>query len=270
MADQNITFVLFVKPWKKMTILQLAKHVRVLGFKWIELPVRPGFPCEPDTIEKSLPEAVRILHVEGVEVLNITATLPLTDERLYAGSLEAGIKMNRVMFDRMEGENYWDAEKRARKILDDALPLCEKYQYQIGVQNHSGRYVPVNAMGMHNLLKDYDPKRIGAIWDPAHNALQGEDPDSALDIVSSHLCVVNLKNAYWRRINGPEAETAQWQIYWTSGRQGLASWRRVAGKLNQMSYRGPLCFSAEYSEEKDVDRLIVEDLAYAKECFVWQ
>jgi sugar phosphate isomerase/epimerase len=268
MMNENLQqFAVFVKPWKNLSLAELGKHIRKLGFEWIELPVRPGFPCEPEVIETGLPEAVRVLREEGVQVLNITAALPLNDERLYAGSLRAGIKMNRVIFDRREGENYWEAEKRARLIMDGASPFCEKYGYQIGVQNHYGRCVPVNAMGMHNLIKDYDPKHVGAIWDPAHNALEGEDPEPALDIVASHLCVVNLKNAFWKRVNGPESAEAKWSVYWTSGRQGRASWKRVAAKLKQMAYEGPVCLSAEYSAENDVDRLIEEDLAYAKECF---
>jgi sugar phosphate isomerase/epimerase len=267
MNGMDVFFAVFVKPWKNLTILELARHIRQLGFEWIELPVRPGFPCEPEGIEKTLPEAVRLLKEEGIQVLNITAALPLTDERLYNGSLKAGVKMNRIILNRGEGENYWEAEKRCRAVLDAALPFCERYGYQIGVQNHYGSCVPVNAMGMHNLLKDYDPKFVGAIWDPAHNALEGEDPEPALDIVASHLCVVNLKNAYWQRMNGPEAETAQWKVHWTTGRHGRASWSRVAGKLKEMNYRGPVCLSGEYSAEKEVDRLIVEDLSFARECF---
>jgi sugar phosphate isomerase/epimerase len=264
----DIYFALFVKPWKSLQLPELASHVRRLGFEWIELPVRPGFLCEPESIEQSLPEVARVLREEGVNVLNITTALPLSDERLYASSVSAGIHMNRVMFNRQEGENYWEAEQRARAQLDTALPFCEKYDYQIGVQNHSGGYVPVNAMGMHHLVKDYEPRYVGAIWDPAHNALEGEDPEPALDMVSSHLCVVNLKNAFWQRENDPEAEEARWRVTWAPGRQGRASWPRVATKLKLMSYQGPLCLSAEYSTPEKVDELIVQDLAYAKACFL--
>ena len=94
----DIYFAVFVKPWKGLALLELARHIRKLGFEWIELPVRPGFLCEPEKIEKSLPEIVRVLGEEGIRVLNITADLPLTDERLYASSTQAGIHMNRVMF----------------------------------------------------------------------------------------------------------------------------------------------------------------------------
>lgn len=259
-------FAIFVKPWKSLALPDLAKHIQSLGFDQIELPVREGFPCEPEQIETQLPAAVNLLADHGIRVLNVTASLPLDDERLYVACAEAGIGMNRVMFRRGD-QNYWDAEADARRQLDKAMPLCEQYNLQIGVQNHNGRYVPVNAMGLYHLVKDYDPRYVGAIWDPAHNALEGGEPEAALDIVASHLCVVNLKNAYWRRINGSEADIAEWDVYWTSGKQGRASWVRVINKIKTMKYTGPICFSAEYSDEDAVNDLIVKDLAFAKQCF---
>ncbi|RIK43332.1 MAG: xylose isomerase [Chloroflexi bacterium] len=257
------SFAVFVKPWKHLSIPEVGAHVKRLGFDLIELPVRPGFACQPETIERDLPQAVRMLADLGVRVLNVTVALSLDDERLYAASAEAGIRMNRVIFGR-NGLPYWEAEARARRQLDAALPFCERYGFQIGIQHHYGNSVPVNSMGLYNLVKDYNPRHVGAIWDPAHNALQGEDPDSGLDMVRSHLCVINLKNAYWRRTSGPEAEVAEWQVYWTSGRQGRASWPAVATKVKAMGYTGPICFSAEYSAEHEVDRLIAEDLAFAR------
>lgn len=262
-----VEFAVFVKPWKHFSLAELGPHIRKLGFNLIELPVRPGFPCEPGQIETQLPRTVKQLAEEGVRVLNVTVSLPLDDERMYAACAEAGIPMNRVIFDRKD-MSYWEAEKAARKQLDTAIPFCERYGIQIGVQNHYGSSIPVNEMGLYNLLKDYDPKHVGAIWDPAHNGLEGIDPEPALEIVESHLCVVNLKNAYWKRISPPEAEVAEWSAYFTSGRQGRASWKRVADKLRAMNYNGPVCFSAEYTAQQEVDRLIVEDLAFAKTLFV--
>ena len=90
------------------------------------------------------------------------------------------------------------------------------------------------------------------------------DSDAALDVLAPYLCVVNLKNAYWRRVSGPEAEVAEWKIYWTSGAQGRASWSQVIAKLKAIDYQGPICFSAEYTDEERVDELIVKDLAFAR------
>lgn len=266
MTQKQTRFAVFVKPWKGKSAPEMAAHVQSLGFDLIEFPVRPGFPCEPENIERDLPGVVSIFADHGIEILNLTVSLPLDDERLYAACAQAGIAMNRVMFGRGE-LSYWEAEAKARRELDAALPLCEQYDVQIGIQHHYGRSLPINSMGLYHLVKDYDPQYIGAIWDPAHNGLQGEDPISGLDIVRSHLCMVNLKNAFWQRVTGPEATQARWQSYFTAGREGLSDWSAVAQGVKQVDYSGPITFSAEYSAAHEVDRLIVADLAYARELF---
>jgi sugar phosphate isomerase/epimerase len=161
-------------------------------------------------------------------------------------------------------EDYLSGEARLQREFDALVPLLDKYGVRLGIQNHCGRNV-THAMGLRSLIAKYDPRHVAAVWDAAHNALQGEDPDLALDIVWSHLCMVNLKNAYWKRMTGPEAEVARWHWYWTNGRQGLASWPKVADELKKRDYSGVVCLTAEYSDHDSVNRLIVEDLAFAKE-----
>lgn len=264
MSNEINPISVFVKPWKDLSLEQLGSHLQGLGVQWIELPVRPGFPCQPESIEQELPRAVSVLGDYGVGILNVTAALPLDDERLYAACAAAGVSMNRVMF-RLGEQTYWEAEAAARRELDAALPLCEQYGIQIGIQNHCARFVPVHAMGLYHLVKEYETRYVAAIWDAAHNALEGMEPEPALDVVAPYLCMVNLKNAYWRRTTGPEAEEAEWRVYWTSGRQGRASWPRVVAKLRALNYTGPICLTAEYSDEESVDRLIAEDLRYARQ-----
>ena len=140
------SFAVFVKPWKNLALPELGRLVHDIGFDAVELPVRPGFACRPESIETDLPEAVRILADRGVSVLNVTADLALDDERLYAACAEAGVDLNRVMFRRGE-RNYWAAEDEARRQLDTAQPLCEQYHVRIGVQNHAGNFVAAQRAG---------------------------------------------------------------------------------------------------------------------------
>lgn len=259
-------FSVFVKPWKALDLPKVARHVQELGFNLIELPVRLGFPVEPERIEADLPGAVKIFGDQGIRIVNVTADLPLTDERLYAACAANNITMNRVIFKRIS-PSYWESEAAARHQLDAALPLCEQYGVKIGVQHHYGGSVPINSMGLYNLVKDYDPRWVGAIWDPAHNALQGEDALTGLELVKSHLCMVNLKNAYWRRTNPPDGSPAQWDAYLCAGPHGRTSWAEVAQGVKQVGYTGPLTFSAEYTDDTYTDRLLEADLAYARKLF---
>ena len=97
----------------------------------------------------------------------------------------------------------------------------------------SGRFVPVNEMGMHHLVKDYDPRYVAAVWDPAHNALEGMNSDSALDVLAPRLCVVNLKNAYWRRVSGAGSRSRRVEDLLDLRRAGsgvlAARYRQAAG-----------------------------------------
>ena len=261
-----LRFALFVKHWKNLSVAEMGDKVKSLGFDLIELPVRPGFACEPETVERDLPRVVQEFADMGIDILGVTAANALDDERLYATCAELGITQNRIML-RTGDMTYWDAEAKARKELDAAVPLCEKYGVRIGIQNHKARFIASSAIGLYHLLKDYDPKHIGAVWDPAHNALEGEEPELAIDVIAPHIHFVNLKNGYWQRTNGPEAQEAQWQVHWTSGPHGRASWPRVARKLKEVDYSGPFCFSAEHSDSDALERLVVEDLAYARSVF---
>jgi len=163
-------------------------------------------------------------------------------------------------------EGYVTAEARYREELDALVPLLDAHGVTIGVQNHCDWFVP-NALGLRALLHGYDPKHVAAVWDAAHEALNGSLPELAIDVIWPHLCMVNLKNAIWKRTNGPEAESAEWKHYWTSGQHGLASWSRVMQELTRRGYEGVVCLTAEYSDESAVDRLIAGDIARARALF---
>jgi sugar phosphate isomerase/epimerase len=256
----QITWSVFTKPWK-IPIPELGAYVHGLGFDGIELPVRPGYPIAPENVAE-LPAAARQLAEHGVTIESVAGP---TDEATIAACAEAGVPIIRTMV-RIGDEGYLGTVARVHREYDALVPVLDRYGVRIGVQNHCDRWIP-HAMGLRHLLERYDPRHICAVWDAAHNALNGADPELALDIVWSHLGMVNLKNAIWQRTNGPEAEYAQWRHYWTSGRHGLASWPRVAAELKRRGYQGAICLTAEYSDHDAVDRLVREDITFAKSLF---
>lgn len=262
MSDRAIAFSVFTKPWRT-PLPALGAFVAGLGFDGVELPVRPGYQVEPGSVARDLPKAARTLEAEGVKIASVAGP---TDEPTIAACAEAGIPLIRVCIDIPAGVAYLDHEAAVRREYDRLVPLLEKHGVAIGVQNHNGRYV-ANAMNLRHLIEGFAPAQVGAVLDPAHCALNGEIPELALDIVWSHLRMVNLKNAYWRRTNGPEAEVAQHRVWWTSGGQGLCPWPKVAEELRRREYRGTVCLSAEYSAEDQVDRLIAQDIVFAKSLF---
>jgi sugar phosphate isomerase/epimerase len=256
----SIRWSVFTKPWPDRSLPELGDFVRELGFTGIELPVRPGFPVTPETVE-TLPEAARILADCGIAIESVAGP---TDERTIRACAEADVPIIRTMVRIGEG-GYLRALEDTWRAYDALVPVLDQCGVAIGVQNHCDRWI-ANAMGLRYLLEKYDPQHVCAVWDAAHNALNGEDPDLALDLVWSHLRMVNLKNAVWTRTNAPD-EVAEWRHEWVGGRQGLASWPRVAAELVQRGYAGPICLTAEYSDHNAIERLIREDIAFTKSLF---
>ena len=262
MPYDSIKFSVFTKPWK-MPLPELGRFVHDLGFDGVELPVRPGYQVEPERVA-DLAQAVNVLADFGVGVFSIAGP---TDEPTLEACAEAGVPIIRICVGVGE-PGYLAMEDEMHRLFDSLLPALDRCGVALGIQNHCDRCV-TSAIGLRHLIEDYDPRQVCAVWDAAHCALEGEEPFLAVDILWSHLGMVNLKNAVRRLTTGPEAEVAQWEVYWTSGRQGLASWPTVAEELHKRDWRGPLCLTAEYSDEHAADRLIAEDLAFAQPLFAW-
>jgi sugar phosphate isomerase/epimerase len=244
-----------------MPLPELGRFIKGMGFDGIELPVRPGYQVEPEKAEKDLPAAARVLADFGVQIASIAGS---TDERTIAACGAAGVPIIRVCehVDPKKG-GYMAVEREVQARYDALVPILKKHGVAIGVQNHCGEFI-VNAMCVLHLIEKYDPRQVAAVWDPCHCALNGEDPELAADILWPRLCMVNLKNGFWRPKTGPEAEVTQWEYYWTTGRRGLAPWSRVTAELKRRHFSGVVCLSAEYSDEARVNLLTAEDLAFAK------
>jgi len=261
MSNSGMTYSVFTKPWN-LSMDELGEKVSKLGFDGIELPVRPGFAVTPEEIKEKLPEAVKTLAKYGVKITSVAGN---TDELTISACGDNGISLIRTMVYVGE-ENYLEVEARTQKQYEELIPLLDKHGVKLGLQNHCDAFV-CNAMGIKHLIEKFDPKYIGAVWDCAHNALNGEDPEMGLDIVWSHLCMINFKNAYWKVMNGPESDITVWQHYWTTGKRGRADWARIAANLKKRNWSGTLCITNEYSDEANTDKWIAEDIAYAKSLF---
>lgn len=261
-AGKPFAFSLFVKHWNDKPEEELAAFVSGLGFDGIELPIREGFRIEPEAASKSLPAFAAKLGEQGVGLFSVAAE---PDESVFAACAEAGIPLIRIMVP-IERDGYKATEERTRRKLERLVPLCEKYGVKVGVQPHYGNYIH-DSSGMMRLMETFSAEHIGVVWDAAHDAFAGQQPEYGLEIVWSHLAMINLKNGFFIRSNGPEAETAEWKRHYTTGRNGMAHWPRIADYAKRRDYSGVVCLTAEYTDLAGKDRYIAQDLAYAKTLF---
>jgi len=260
-------FTVFTKPWRDQSLSELGETVSSLGFWGVELPIRPGFQVTPDAVGTSLPKAVRALADAGVVIDTVAPSFSeaLTDYMIEACAA-SGARLMRVCVGMPRGVGYLERISDLQRQFETAVPRLAASGISLGVQNHSLHDIS-HALGLRELVRPFDPDQICAVWDPAHTALNGEIPEHAVDIIWPHLRLLNLENAIWKQVNGPEASVARFAPYWTAGRCGLAPWPDVVQLVRQRGYDAPVCLPAEYTDETDLIRLVGEDLAFARSLF---
>jgi sugar phosphate isomerase/epimerase len=62
MSDRtDLTWALFTKPWRNLSVGDLADLVARLGFDAVEFPLRPGYQVDLDNLPASLSELSKAL-----------------------------------------------------------------------------------------------------------------------------------------------------------------------------------------------------------------
>jgi sugar phosphate isomerase/epimerase len=252
----QLTWSVFTKPWPSLTADELGKKVAALGFEAVELPVRDGFQVAPTRVGQDLPAFARALADQGVSIASVAST---TDEAVFAACAEVGVPIIRIMLP-VGPAGYLAAERDIHGQLENTLPLCERYAVRLGIQPHHGAYIS-DATGLRALIERFPGEYVGAVWDAAHDALAGQRPEYSLELLWSHLAMVNLKNGHYQKSN------ESWRTYFTAATAGMADWPRIAAYLKQREYQGTICLTAEYTAPGTADELVGPDLEFAKSLF---
>ena len=242
----------FTKPWIGLPGDEVGRLVSGLGFAGAEVPVRDAAYVTPTSAEAELPKFTAQLRAEGIEPISVASDL---SEPVFAACAEAGVPMIRIMAD-LGPDGYAASVSRNRALLEQAVALTERYDVQVGVQPHHGRYVS-STLGVLQLL-DGLPERFKLVWDAAHDALAGDHPAVTLELGADRLGIVNLKNVRYVRTDGA------WKTNFVEAEDGLSDWAAVFATLRQLRYSGPICLTGQYSDPAvPVETRLERDLRFA-------
>jgi sugar phosphate isomerase/epimerase len=253
----DIKLAVFTKPWTD-AIEAVADRMVALGVQAIELPVRPGYQVTPETARAVMPSVVRILEGRGLSICSVAG--PLDDDIIIACG-DNGIPIVRTMVPiELAKAGFADTIARHRARYDELLPLLDRTGVRIGVQNHSGNAIG-SAIGLHHLMERYDPKHVCAILDMAHCAVAGEPIELCVDLLWERMPnLINFKNAYRERVNGPEESEAVFRTHWTTGRHGAYSWSALVNELRRRNFTGTFVLPGEYSDPNGQGQRMGDDV----------
>ncbi|MDG2166616.1 MAG: TIM barrel protein [Opitutales bacterium] len=258
----------FTKPWQHLDISALADLIADLGFNGIELPVRPGFQVEPDTIQDTLGNAVKVFKDRGLSIYSVAGDLDVKTARACAA---AGVPVLRTMLKITPEKTYHEHVDAFRKQCQEIGDVLEGSETTIGLQNHCDEFV-TSSIGMMQAIEGLSTDMATAVLDVGHTGLDGELEEIAIDIAWSRLSLVNLKNAIRYPDGKDEFGATIWKRTWVPGREGYTSWNKVIAELGRRSYSLPICITCEYKDEErrglsgnDVIPPLKDDLAFLQE-----
>ncbi|MFI5732977.1 sugar phosphate isomerase/epimerase family protein [Kribbella sp. NPDC051587] len=242
----------FTKPWAGLPGDELGRLIAGLGFAGAEVPVRDTAYVTTATAEAELPTFTKQLRDEGIEPISVASDLT---EPVFAACAAAGVPMIRIMAP-LGPDGYTASVRRNRAQLEESVVLAERYDVQVGVQPHHGKFIP-STLGVLQLLEGL-PDRFKLVWDAAHDALAGDDPAVTIELGADRLGIVNLKNAKY-------VETDEgWKTQFGQADDGLADWNAVHAALVKADYDGPICLTAQYSDlTVSVEERVRKDLRAA-------
>ena len=253
---QRFPLIAFAKPFQKLGDADCADLVAEIGWDGIECPIRPKGQIEPEASPDRIPELVAALKKRGLRIhlaaTGINSIRTPHAERQLRAMAQAGIKRYRMAYWRYRDDQPIEklhAEIRAE--LKDLAALNRELGLQAGYQNHSGsNFVGAPVWDMHNLLKDFDARDLGHIFDIGHATLEGgySWPIEAR-LVQSHLTAVYVKDFKWAK-----TEKRGWRGEWCPLGQGMVN-RKFFTNLKKSGYAGPISQHHEY-ELPDQPRMV--------------
>ena len=241
-------FIMFTKHLEGLDIPGIMEALKSVGVEGADLCTRPGYPVDPDNVDKELPKVAKQFADEGLCIPLVTTPGDFISadidyaERMYAGCGEAGVANIKLGYWHWREDNptYWEHVDIIRKELEKFSALSEKYGPKTCIHTHSGRDMGLNASSAMHLVKGFDPKHVGVFADTGHISICGEPIDMALDIVRDYLSVMAFKDLL-RRPGDRGGSVIRMG-------EGFVDWKTTLKTLKKLNFDGPVSFHSEYRE----------------------
>ncbi|HEY4383963.1 MAG TPA: sugar phosphate isomerase/epimerase [Ktedonobacteraceae bacterium] len=243
--------ILYTKLFRKQSLDEVGKVTQDLGFKGVDLLIRPGFHVEPDKPEE-VRDAIRTLKHMGVEVpmvtTDITDPAELPAEHLFHVCAEEGVQIVRLGYWKYDPERGYQAcFNTARRHLDALEVLARKTGVKLSIHLHGGTIHssgPLTAA----LLAGHDPTYLGAYPDPGNQVVQEgrENWRLTLDILGPWVCCIGVKNGAWFPADNAPSGQRQWKADWVGIADGMVPWDDILPYLYKTRFNGLLSFHSHY------------------------
>jgi len=217
-------------------------------------------------IEEEAERVRKITEAAGLELAPLASYLNVAEfdriQAVFRAAQRMGAPAVRVNVDRYDRtRRYQELYEETLVRLRPVVALARETGVKALVELHFGSICPSASLA-YRLLSHFDPRDIGAIYDPGNMIAEGmENWRMGMELLGEYLAHVHVKNQIWRVDHiGPDG-TFIWRCQAAPLREGIVNWREVLADLHAVGYDGWLSFE-DFSTALPTEQKLVENLAY--------
>lgn len=223
----------------------------------------------PNNLEQRGEELVAVSREAGLEIVGLATAMAATEleevRKVAEGCAKWGIKLFRIGAPRgwKAEENYRDLISDTIKAFERALKITRKLGVRVLLEIHRNT-VACSASQAYLVVKEFDPKDIGVIFDIANMSLgQGHEPTKmGLDLLGEHVAHVHAGGG--QPVATERNEQGHLQYRWDTVdlADSVIDVPGFVAQLKAMGYEGFL--SVEDFREMDLPSKIGRQLEYLR------
>ncbi|MBI2426141.1 MAG: sugar phosphate isomerase/epimerase [Candidatus Hydrogenedentes bacterium] len=249
----------FSKHLKFQSPAGLAKTCRELKLDGVDLTVRPGGHVLPERVKADLPEAVRVIRGEGLEVPMITTALNDGQDETAQPILETAASLG-IPYFRMGGQQYVDgspALDQLKAFTDSVrrlIAIADAVGITAGYHNHSGAGNVGGALwDLREMIETINSPRFGSNFDVGHSVAEGAYGAWKLntEVMAPHVKMMAVKDFAWKN-NKPA---------WGPLGEGVVPLVEQLRIVRAAGFAGPISIHVEY--DVDGDAGMIEEIRKA-------
>jgi sugar phosphate isomerase/epimerase len=272
-------FVLFTDNLADLSVAEVCREVRPLGFDGLDLTMRPGGHVKPENAEMGLAEARQLADAAKLSIPMVTTAVKSADsphaEDVFAAAAHYGVRKLKL--------GYWRYEPfgtlvkqlgEARRQLESVVKLARKYHVLPCVHVHSGDILSNGGPASYLILKDFAPTDVGAYADSMHMVAEGGVAgwQMGLDLLAPWIALVGIKNFRFVEDGRDAKGQLRFRPQKTPLADGQAPLPEFMAHLKQLKYDGIVSLHSEYKgrgsfrtlSTPELLRQSAEDLQYLK------
>jgi len=265
--DENLEVHLFSKHLQFLDWKGAGEMAAEMGFRGLDLTVRPKGHVLPEHVETDLPAAIRDIKKSGASVAMMTTAVedvsnPMDVAVVAVGAAE-GIQYYRCNWFKYKDDLSLEESLDHYKEKVRQLGVLNKEHNIIGCyQNHSGIKVGASVWEVKRILETANPAFYGAQYDIRHAVAEGgQSWPNGVKLLQNNIKTVVLKDFKWGEVNG------KWKIVNVPIGEGMVDFDAYFKLLKSLGLKPPVSLHCEYplgGAEKGrfeitVDRKVVFD-----------